>query len=88
MYTCKIRLRCQIILYMYQSAKAYKGILSRDEYFLKAYNNKYVLSVHARKVLQFFCVLVHEKINLKFMLVHLKLLSSFENLSRNPLQRP
>jgi hypothetical protein len=32
-----------------------KGIVSRDEYFLKAYNNKKVLSVHALiQVFQFF----------------------------------
>jgi hypothetical protein len=42
-----------------------KGLISRDEYFLKAYNNKLVLSVHALAVFTFFCLLVDEKIKLK-----------------------
>jgi hypothetical protein len=35
--------------------------------FLKAFNNKYVLSVHALIVFTIFCSLVDEKINLKFL---------------------
>jgi hypothetical protein len=42
-----------------------KGIVSRDEYFLKAQNNKLVLSVHALVVFTFFCILVDEIIKLK-----------------------
>jgi hypothetical protein len=45
---------------------AFKGIVSRGEYFiLKAYNKKYLLSVHALKVFKNFCCLVNGKIKLK-----------------------
>ncbi len=44
--------------------QCFKGIESRDEYVLKAYNNKWVLSVHALIVFIFFCFLLHEKIEL------------------------
>jgi hypothetical protein len=40
-----------------------KGIVSRDEYCLKAYNNNNkVLSEHASMVFTIFCFLVDEKI--------------------------
>jgi hypothetical protein len=38
-----------------------KGIVSRDEYFLEAYKNKKVLSLHALIVVTIFCFLVDEK---------------------------
>ena len=41
--------------------QCFKGIESRDEYVLKAYNNKWVFSVHALIVFKFFGFLVHEK---------------------------
>ncbi len=40
-----------------------KGILS----FLKAYNNKYLLSVHALMVFTIFCFIVDEKIKFKVL---------------------
>ncbi len=44
-----------------------KRIVSRDEYFFKAYNNKQVLSVHALLVFQIFSFLVDVKIKLKIL---------------------
>ncbi len=52
--------------------------------FLKAYNNKQVLSVHALIVFTIFCFFVDEKIKLKVLLASLKLLTNFENPSSNP----
>jgi hypothetical protein len=34
------------------------GIVSRDEYFLKAYDNKFVITVHELIVFTIFCFLV------------------------------
>ncbi len=42
-----------------------KAIVSQDEYLLKAYNNKKVLSVRALIVFTTFCFLDDEKIKLK-----------------------
>jgi hypothetical protein len=45
----------------------FKGIVSRDEYFLKAFISKQVLSVHALIVLPIFCFLVYKKIELRVL---------------------
>ncbi len=55
-----------------------KGIVSRDEYFLKAC---------ADIVFTIFYYLVYENIKLKVLACSLKLLSNFENPSSNPLER-
>jgi hypothetical protein len=65
----------------------FKGILSRDEYFL-GYNYKQVLSVRALIVFTIFCFLVDEKSNSKFQLAPLKLLTNFENDTSKLLKRP
>ncbi len=44
-----------------------KGIVSREEYFLKAYYNKQALSVHALMFFTVFCFLVDKKIKLKVL---------------------
>jgi hypothetical protein len=46
-----------------------KGIVSRDEYFLKAYDNKYCMGTFCTCTDRFtiFCFLVDEKIQLKFL---------------------
>ncbi len=68
----------------------FKGIVSRDEYFFKAYINKQVISVHALIVLPIFCFLVYKKTELRVfsLLLFLELHTNFENPSSNPLQRP
>jgi hypothetical protein len=59
--------------------------VSRDEYLLKVYTNKKVLSVHA---LQYFCCLVDEKIKFKVLACAFELPNNFENSSSSPVQRP
>jgi hypothetical protein len=46
--------------------------------FLKAYNIKFVLSVHALMVLTVFCSSLMKKLNSKFKLAPFKLLTNFE----------
>jgi hypothetical protein len=42
-----------------------KGIVSRDEHFLKVFKNELVLSVHAPIIFKIFCILADETIKLK-----------------------
>ncbi len=58
-----------------------KGLCHKMNIFLKDYNNKQVLSVHALKVFKIICFLVDEKSNSKFYLASLKLVTNFENTS-------
>ncbi len=46
---------------------SFERIVSRDEYFVKVYNNEQVLSVHALIVFKIFCCLVEKKIKLKVL---------------------
>ncbi len=62
-WTHKIRLRYSDNPRHVSVRRSLKGSChdSRDEYFLKAYNNIHVHSVHARNVLQFFVSMKNEK---------------------------
>ncbi len=51
--------------------------MSQDDYFLKAYNNKYVLSVHALIVFTIFCFLDDEKIYYYYLKCLLGLIRQF-----------
>jgi hypothetical protein len=60
-----------------------KGIVSREEYFLKVLKIKSVFFVWAQMVITLFSCLFEEKIKNK---VYIKSFNNSENPSRNPLQ--
>jgi hypothetical protein len=64
-----------------------KGLYHDMNSFLKAYNNKKVLSVHALIVFTILCFLVDETIKLKVLACFFEI-TNLENPSSNPLQRP
>jgi hypothetical protein len=57
-------------------------------FFLKAYNNNQVLSVHALLAFSFFVSKFMAKSNSEFYLAPLKLLTTFENLLVTRLKDP
>jgi hypothetical protein len=65
-----------------------KGLFHEINSFLKAYNNKKVLSVHALIVFTILCFLVDETIKLKVLACFFEITGTykfFENPSSNPL---
>jgi hypothetical protein len=65
---------CSYIYFLLQRKYIIKGIVSRDEYFLKALK---VLSAHELVAFTIFRFLIHEKIKLKVLLAPLKFLNNF-----------